>query len=341
MEEFHQNSLNVSIWTEQLTLFKKLAKKYGLAMIVLTLNNFITPIVLILFASVISAIIGIDFFAEGTELEYWSMMILNELSAYVVPILVLWALFREERRNFIPDKTYNPPFYEPPIMFMASMAAGAGGSILTDLINSAIDAVFGTGEIEEVFSGMEPENMSRFGIFAFCICIVAPIAEEFLFRDLLLKPLRAYGDLTAAVVTGLMFGLYHGNFDQFAYASIVGFFYSVIAIRSNSLIPTVVLHCANNTIVTFSSYLEGATAELSETAQGICVIITDVCSVASVLLMAGGLIGIIFVIAEKCLKLHNHNLYVPEPRSLLEFVKVPTVIAGILVMFIPFAVSVI
>lgn len=341
MEDFQQNSLNVSQWTEQLRLFKKLAGKYGLAMIVLSLNHFVTPFVFVIIFSIIGGILHTDLLAEDTEIGYYSMMVLNELSAYVVPVLALWFLFREDRKEFRPDRTYNPRFYEAIIMFAASMTAGSVGSIVTQLINSAIDAIFHTGEIEEVFSGMEPANLGQFGIFAFCICIVAPVAEEYMFRDLMLKPLRAFGDLTAAVVTGIMFGLYHGNFDQFAYASIVGFFYSVIAIRFNSILPTVILHCINNTIVTFGTYLEGATEGADETVKNICITVADTCSVLSVLMMAAGALGLVYVIAEKCFKLHNHNLFVPEPHSLVEFIKVPLVIVGIVAMFVPFVFSVI
>lgn len=341
MEEFQQSSLSISPWTQQLALFKNLAKKYGIAMIALSLNNFVTPFILAVITDIIGVITGIDFLDMSTEIGYYSAMVLNELSAYVVPILVLWALFRQERKDFIPDRTYNPRLYDAVLVFFTSMFAGVVGSLITELINSGIDALFGTGEIEEAFSGMEPVGMGQFGIFAFCICIVAPVAEEFMFRDLLLKPLRAYGDLTAAVVSGILFGLYHGNFDQFAYASIVGFFYAVIAIRFNSIIPTMILHCANNTIVTCSSYLEGAVKGMSEEVQSVCIAISDVCSVLSIIFMAGGILGMVFVIAEKCLKLHSHNPYVPEPHSLVEFVKVPLVIVGILAMFVPFVMSVI
>ena len=336
MVEFQQNSLDVNIWSEQMTLFRRLAKKYGLAMIVLTMNNFITPIVLILIVAVIGKLIGVDFLADDTDTGYYTAIILNEIAAYTVPVLVFAALFREERKNFIPDRTYNPPFYEAILMFMTSMAAGAVGSMVTNLINSGIDAIFGTGEIEEVFSGMEPANIGQFGIFAFCICVVAPVTEEIIFRDLLLKPLRAYGDLTAAIITGVMFGLYHGNFDQFAYATLVGFFFSVIAIRFNSVIPTMILHCVNNTIVTFSSYLEGAVSDCSQPVKDTCAVITDICTAATILLMAGGAISFVFILLEKCLKLNNHNPYVPEPHSLIDFVKVPWVIGGIVAMVFVF-----
>lgn len=334
---YENNQFNVNIYAEQLQLYKRLAKKYGLAMIILTLNTFITPYFFMIPTMLISEIFGFDLFAEGSDAYYYTVMALNELSAYVVPILLIYNLFKEERRAFIPDKTYSPFFGEAIIMFMMGMTAGAGGTLLTEAINSVIDHFFGTGEIEDVFTGMEPSNMGQFGVFAFCICVIAPITEEFIFRDLLLKPLRAYGDMTAAAVTGLLFGLYHGNFDQFAYAAILGFFYSVIAVKHNSIVPTVLLHAANNILVTLSGYLPSVAEGLAdEGAKELCTNIADICSSAVVYIMIGGIIGMFILLGGKCFKLHNHNLYVPEPDSAKDFFSVPWVIAGLAVMVVAF-----
>lgn len=330
------NFINITIWKEQLALFRSLAKKYGLAMIVLTLNTFIAPLVFVLPVAMISGITRTDLLSSETDIGYYTLMLLNELSAYVFPIVILWFMFRQERKQFIPDRTYKPIAGEALLMFMAGMAAGALGTVITEAINSVIDSIFHTGEIEEVFSGMEPQNIPQFAVFAFCICIIAPITEEFIFRDLLLKPLRAYGDMTAAIVTGLLFGLYHGNFDQFAYASLLGFFYSIIAIRHNSIIPTVILHAANNILVTISTYLPKAVENEEQAVQDAINGLSDICSVGTVLIMLGGIAGFIILLGNKCFKLNNHNQYVPEPHSLIDFISTPQSIVGIIAMLAAF-----
>lgn len=334
MNNENLTAFDIVRWKEELLLYKKLAKKYGLAMIMLVLNNLITPFIFVFLMSVIGGISGIDFFADGTDMEYYSMMILNELSAYVVPVFVLFHLFREERRSFAPDNSYKPAPIEAVFMFMTGMAAGALGTLVTNAVNSLIDRLFGTGEIEDVFTGMEPKNMSQFMIFAFCICVIAPVAEEIMFRDFLLKPLRAYGDTTAAIITGLIFGLYHGNFDQFAYASLLGFFYSVIAIRFNSIIPTILLHSANNIIVTVASYLPFAVENADEETKEICTALSEGSSIVAALMMAGGVIGLFY--CRKKVSLNNHNPYIPEPHSLIDFASVPFVLLGTGAMLIVF-----
>lgn len=321
---------DTQIYAAERIKFRKLAAKFGIAMIMLVLNHRFSPYLFIIIAAL---------FSGGAELNYTAIMVINEFSAYLFPAIILTLMFKEECGAFIPDKSYKPFFGEAVIMFTTGMTVGMLGTVITQSINDIIDYFFGTGEIEEAFAGMEPQNMGEFGIFAFCICIIAPIAEELIFRSILLKPLRAFGDLTAAIVTGLLFGLYHGNFDQFAYASIVGIFFSIIAIRYNSIVPTIIIHAANNIIVTFGGDLSAACQNEPQQIKNICESISSVCSFISVMIFPIGFISLIICIIKKCFTLHNHNRFVPEREALTEFVKTPLVIIGIIVMFIPFFVD--
>lgn len=315
--------------------FKELAKKYGLAMITLTLNNFISPHIFVYLLHFINSGFGLNLLVPDTDSYYFMLMLLNELSAYLMPVILLRMLFKTERKGFVPDKSYEKLPCEAVMMFLAGMSAGAIGNIVTYSINAVIDDIFGTGEIPDAFENVEPQNITQLIIFGFCIAVIAPIVEELIFRDILLKPLRAYGDLTAAIVTGLLFGLYHGNFDQFAYASLLGFFYSLIAVRYNSILPTVILHAANNFLVLLSSYFPNAFHSVSDEAFKTAEIISDFSSLivtGMMLIGAAVLIFVIYAFKKGLITLHNHNRFVPEPHSLIDFVSGPWVILGLIAM---------
>lgn len=323
----NQNSFDIQYFKEEKMNFRRFAAKFGLAMIILVLNSRFSPYLFVFIASL---------FATGETLSYSGIMILNEFSAYLLPLIIFFCMFREECRAFVPDRSYKPFKGEALFMFTSGMTVGVLGTLLTYAINSVIDFFFGTGEIEEAFAGMKPQNMGEFAIFAFCICIVAPIAEEYLFRSLLLKPLRAYGDFTAAIVSGLVFGLYHGNFDQLAYASLLGIFFSVIAIRYNSIIPTTILHAANNIIVTCGSDLATASEKAPQAIKAFCLDFSAVCSFISTILLPFGFISLIICIVKKSFTLHHNNPIMSQKEAFLEFVKTPLIIAGTVIMFIPF-----
>ena len=59
--------------------------------------------------------------------------------------------------------------------------------------------------------------------------IIAPLAEEIVFRWLIYLRLRDYMRMgAAAVISGLIFGIYHGNLVQAVYASLLGIVFAYI-----------------------------------------------------------------------------------------------------------------
>ena len=73
-------------------------------------------------------------------------------------------------------------------------------------------------------------------------CLVAPFMEELLFRGVLLRKARRFGDRTAVVFTAVMFGLMHGNLNQFLYAVVIGLVLGYLAVRTNRILYNVLLH---------------------------------------------------------------------------------------------------
>lgn len=287
-------------------------------MVLLVLNNVAAPILFSLLFSVLGLRAERD-----TDGYYIALMILNELSAYVFPILLIRAMFRRERAAFVPDGSYARFPLDSVVLFLAGVAAGSLGTILTELIGGVLDRLFGTGEIPEVFGGMKPQNPVQLGVFMLCICAVAPLAEEYLFRDLLLKPLRRFHDLAAAVTSGLIFGLYHGNFDQFAYAALLGFFYAVIAVRSDSIRSTVLLHAANNLLVCLATYLPAAVPEAKA--------FSDVFSAVLNLMFPFGVIAAVVAAKRGCFSLHSREA-LSDRGAGGEMLRSPAVIVGLVVM---------
>ena len=55
------------------------------------------------------------------------------------------------------------------------------------------------------------------------VCIVGPIAEELVFRGMIFGKLRrAFSFWPAAIISGIMFGVFHMNIMQGVYASVLG-----------------------------------------------------------------------------------------------------------------------
>ena len=73
------------------------------------------------------------------------------------------------------------------------------------------------------------------------------IYEELIFRKLILQFLRKrFPDLTAILLSSLLFAVFHLNIPQGITAFIFGIFLAVIAIRTRSIILCIYAHLLNN-----------------------------------------------------------------------------------------------
>lgn len=78
------------------------------------------------------------------------------------------------------------------------------------------------------------------------IGICAPVVEELTFRKLLVDRLVKYGAVFSVIMSGLMFGLIHGNFGQFFYAFFLGCLFAAIYVKTGNVLYTIILHMIVN-----------------------------------------------------------------------------------------------
>lgn len=81
----------------------------------------------------------------------------------------------------------------------------------------------------------------------FWMGVIAPLAEEVIFRWLIYLRLRDYMRMGAAVViSGVFFGIYHMNLVQAVYAGILGMLFAYFMEITGSLWTSVLLHMGTN-----------------------------------------------------------------------------------------------
>lgn len=94
------------------------------------------------------------------------------------------------------------------------------------------------------------EDLSTEGIFLYItfaiVAILPAIFEELLFRGIILENTKHLGTLRACLINGLLFSLFHANPMQTGYTFIMGAVWALIAIRANSVLPTMLIHLVSN-----------------------------------------------------------------------------------------------
>ena len=86
-------------------------------------------------------------------------------------------------------------------------------------------------------------------------CILPGICEEFLHRGIMLFAGKKCGNTRYVLITSsILFGLMHLNINQFFYATILGFLMGYVAIVSDSIYPSIIIHFLNNFLNTYFYY---------------------------------------------------------------------------------------
>lgn len=100
------------------------------------------------------------------------------------------------------------------------------------------------------------------------IAVVPSVCEEIMYRGYVMRMFeRSVSPVWAIVITGFIFGAYHMRLSQLIPLILLGIVITWLAWKSNSLIPAMAAHLANNggSVLLANRYPDLATVEYSET----------------------------------------------------------------------------
>lgn len=117
------------------------------------------------------------------------------------------------------------------------------GSLIGNPIHTALTQPFTGDSVTNASNLMENSNVI---LRTLVVGIGAPVFEELIFRKVLIDRTIKYGEYISIVMSGVMFGLLHGNFSQFFFATFVGMLFAYVYIRTGRIRYTIFLHMAVN-----------------------------------------------------------------------------------------------
>jgi membrane protease YdiL (CAAX protease family) len=100
--------------------------------------------------------------------------------------------------------------------------------------------------------------------------IIPPLVEEFAMRNVVMQPLRKYGNLFAIICSALVFGIFHGTPSQIPFAILCGLFLGYAVIATDSIWTGVIIHAiVNGLSCCYYAILYFTDEETADTAHGI------------------------------------------------------------------------
>lgn len=202
-----------------------------------------------LICTVLQMTVGMIFEQFGHLLPWyiWTddfLMVESQVVMYGIAFPVFYLMVRKLPSWYMTEKRY----VNPADLFTALVIC-IGTAYLGNMIGTALmiasDLFFGTESMNPVTNAVL--NMSPWVMFVTTV-VAAPIMEELMFRRILIDRLVPFGQKMAVIVSGLSFGLFHGNFYQFFYACSLGMVFAYLYSYTGKLRYSVMLHMGVNLI---------------------------------------------------------------------------------------------
>lgn len=133
---------------------------------------------------------------------------------------------------------------------------GFGICMFSNIVTAIAGAIFESQGVEySVDFGSDPKGIFGF-MLTFLSTVVTPaLVEEFICRGLILGSLKKFGETFAILISALLFGIMHGNFEQIPFAFLIGIGLGFMTVKSGSIWPAVIVHALNNSVSVLFTYL--------------------------------------------------------------------------------------
>ena len=171
----------------------------------------------------------------------WSVLFFSLLPLYVIALPLGWLILKRLPAKAPEEHSLSTGHFA--MLFVMCFSLVYIGNLIGVALNMGIDAAMGAIYDSPIYDLLKTTDI-RASIV--CVVLAAPIMEELIFRKLLCDRIRVYGEGTAILVSGLLFGLFHANLYQFFYAFAIGSLFAYIYLRTGRVRYTMILHAGIN-----------------------------------------------------------------------------------------------
>ena len=199
----------------------------------------IYAIITIIFQVIIINVFGI--LNPGLIYDINSLTILSAICNYILPFPILIYLMKKLDSHIPEQHTLTIK------TFITYIAIALTLMWIGNVIGLGITAIISFFTQLDVSNPVQTLiNSTDIWLNLALISIIGPVFEEIFFRKLLIDRTIKYGARVSILLSALLFGLFHGNINQFFYAFLLGGFFAYIYIKTGNIKYTILLHIIIN-----------------------------------------------------------------------------------------------
>lgn len=208
---------------------------------------------------------------------------------------------------------------------------------LTSAIN-VISMLFVDNAVESISGDV---LQMPFLVMLFMIAIFGPFSEEFVFRGIVFRGYKNSGSVLQAVIwSAVLFGVMHLNFNQAAYAIVMGFMCALVVEASGSLWASVIAHMVFNAPSVFTMYLSeffqsgasDASVEEALTNEDLIAMIGPLLFMA-VITTSLAVCVLVWIAKNENRSEHFKNIWARRKENKGRIISIPLIVALILALF--------
>ena len=250
------NGFEQEIENTQLRLktdIKKTGGNFGRMLLILAISTYAIGLIIILIIQIKGRILGIDTTTNkelniifGISQDKYNFLV-GYLPCMIADVIAIIIAIKTTKIKLKAD------IFTQNKSSKAFILLGTISCIGTGMISSIIYFVYST--IIKNYGIIIPEPDFSFPtqsiyliLFLIYVCLLGPILEEIIFRGFILKSMQKYGNLTAIIVSSILFSMFHLNLVQFVNPVIMGILLGFITIKSKSIVPSIIAHIFNNSM---------------------------------------------------------------------------------------------
>ena len=188
------------------------------------------------------ASVAVSFFSE--QIPFWLLLVVSQASLLVVP--AVYAI----RSGKVRERT-------------GIHKISGGTAVLTVLLILCMEPVLTfLNALSQCFVDTPTTSMIidasstyPFPVMFLIVALMPAICEEFVYRGVFFHTYKEEAVVPGAVLSGLLFGIMHGNLNQFVYAFFMGFAFSMTVYATGTLCSSMIMHLVVNGLSTVLLYV--------------------------------------------------------------------------------------
>lgn len=189
--------------------------------------------------------------------------IVLSITVFTSFLVIYFSMGKENFIKELTEKRETPSLLMLLFFIFAPMATNVLGGLLSEGVNKVL-TLGGLGFVDTGAEMAKEVATSPSFFLALYTCLLAPLFEELVFRNYLLRGMEKPRPWLAVVLSGVMFALMHTNLDQSIGLLFTAIYFSYLGMRYSMWVP-ILVHIGNNTIFYLASLFPSGDGTVMQT----------------------------------------------------------------------------